>query len=143
MSRKPKHQAISSQLRAEIASGRFGPNDRLPSETQLVATFGVSRPTAARALRDLQAEGLIERRAGSGTYLRTGAAEVAATRQLGLLVPGLETTEIFGLICGELASRAGRTITACFGAAPPVRTRTPTPARNTPRRFAGISLTTK
>jgi LacI family transcriptional regulator len=104
MSRKPKHQAISSQLRAEIAAGRFGLNDRLPSETQLVATFGVSRPTAARALRDLQAEGLIERRAGSGTYLRTGAAEVAAIRQLGLLVPGLETTEIFGSICGELAS---------------------------------------
>jgi hypothetical protein len=30
----------------------------------------------------------------------------AATRVLGLLVPGLETTEIFGLICGELASLA-------------------------------------
>ena len=70
--------------------------------------FGVSRPTVGRALLDLQNEGLIERRAGSGTYVKSGAPAQAAasTRQLGLLIPGLDTTEIFQLICGELASLA-------------------------------------
>lgn len=81
---------------------------RLPSEPQLVKQFGVSRPTVARAFQDLQNEGLIERRAGSGTYVRSSAPEAvaASTRQLGLLIPGLGNTEIFELICGELASLA-------------------------------------
>ena len=108
MAQPPKHLRISRQLRADIAAGRHGANKRLPSEPQLVKQFGVSRPTVARALQDLQAEGLIERRAGSGTYVRVGAPSLAAssTRQLGLLIPGLGTTEIFGAICGELAGLA-------------------------------------
>ena len=64
-----KHDAISQALRAEIAEGKYGRSGKLPSEAQLVERFGVSRPTIARALRDLQAEGLIERRAGSGAYI--------------------------------------------------------------------------
>ena len=106
MAQQHKHRGISRQLRADIAAGRYGMNQRLPSEPQLVKQFGVSRPTVARALLDLQAEGLVERRAGSGTYVRPARPTSGATRQLGLLIPGLETTEIFGLICGELASVA-------------------------------------
>ncbi len=108
MAQKPKHQEISRQLRADIAAGRYGADKRLPSEPQLVKKFGVSRPTVGRALQDLQAEGLIERRAGSGTYVRKAADATApvTTRLLGLLIPGLGTTEIFEVICGELASLA-------------------------------------
>ena len=104
----PKHRDISRQLRADIAAGRYAAGARLPSEPQLVKRFGVSRPTVGRALLDLQNEGLIERRAGSGTYVKGNAPVQAAssTRQLGLLIPGLDTTEIFQLICGELASLA-------------------------------------
>ncbi len=101
----PKHRDISRQLLAEILAGKYQATDRLPSEAQLVKRFGVSRPTAARALRDLQDEGLIERRAGSGTYLRE-QAKPASLRQLGLLVPERGTTEIFEQICGELSSLA-------------------------------------
>lgn len=106
MLQTPKHREISRLLRAEIAAGRYGADKRLPSEPQLARKFGVSRPTIARALLDLQNDGLIERRAGSGTFVRATAPAAAVTRQLGLLIPGLETTEIFGLICGELASLA-------------------------------------
>jgi LacI family transcriptional regulator len=104
----PKHREVSRQLRADIAAGRYGVGARLPSEPQLVKQFGVSRPTIGRALLDLQREGLIERRAGSGTYVCASGPESAATaaRQLGLLIPGLGTTEIFDLTCGELASLA-------------------------------------
>jgi LacI family transcriptional regulator len=67
----------------------------------------VSRPTVARALLDLANEGLIERRAGSGTYVRAVApGAVAAGRHFGLLIPGLGNTEIFELICGELGCLA-------------------------------------
>jgi LacI family transcriptional regulator len=108
MAELSKHQKVSRQLRHDIAAGRYAGGARLPSEPQLVKQFGVSRPTVGRALRDLENEGLIERRAGSGTYVRGGgaAAAAASTRQLGLLIPGLGNTEIFELICGELASLA-------------------------------------
>lgn len=110
MSSAPKHRAISRQLATEIAAGKHPSGARLPSEAQLVKRFRVSRPTVGRALRDLQEQGLIERRAGSGTYVRTGGEAAHATRsafpQLGLIVPSLRHTEIFESICGELASLA-------------------------------------
>jgi DNA-binding LacI/PurR family transcriptional regulator len=101
-----KHREISRQLLAEIASGKYVAGGKLPSEPQLVQRFRVSRPTVARALRDLEEEGLIERRAGSGTYVRQHAPNAPTTRQLGLLITGLGSIEIFALICGELASLA-------------------------------------
>ena len=44
--------------------------DMLPSENQLAATFGVSRMTARKALVELEAEGLVERIRGKGTYVK-------------------------------------------------------------------------
>ena len=106
MSTKSKHSEISRHLETEIASGKYGDGSRLPSEVQLVKQFNVSRPTVARALRDLEAKDLIERRAGSGTYVRSNRERTTASRILGLLVPGLANTEIFQIICGEIASLA-------------------------------------
>lgn len=108
MGRQAKHLELSRQLRSEITEGRYPAGTRLPSEPQLVERFGVSRPTVARALLDLQKEGLIDRRAGSGTWIRERSAgqALSSTRQFGLLIPGLGNTEIFELICGELASLA-------------------------------------
>ncbi len=82
----------------------------MPSESQLVRRFGVSRPTVARALRVLEEQGLCERRAGSGTFAKLGGKHqpglAAATGLLALLIPDLGNTEIFQLICGEIASLA-------------------------------------
>lgn len=102
----PRFPEIARQLRDEVLAGRYGAEGRMPSEAQLVSRFGVSRPTVARALRVLSDEGLVERRAGSGSFVRQGAKSGAATKLLALLVPGLGNTEIFQLICGELASLA-------------------------------------
>ena len=98
---------IARQLREEVLSGRYGAEGRMPSEAQLVRRFGVSRPTVARALRVLADEGLLERRAGSGSFVRQGVKSSGATSKLlALLVSGLGNTEIFQLICGEIASLA-------------------------------------
>ena len=107
-SERHKHLEISRYLLAEIAAGKYSTTGRLPSETHLVKQFKVSRPTVARALRDLTASGIIERRAGSGSFLKDKSGAQATTRQIGLLIPGLGTTEIFEIICGELASLARR-----------------------------------
>jgi LacI family transcriptional regulator len=108
MPSEPKHQQVSQELLADIVAGRYAPAGRLPSEAQLVKRFNVSRPTVSRALRDLQDQGLIERRVGSGTFVRsaTSAGPTEGRRELGLMIPGLGTTEIFELICGELAALA-------------------------------------
>ena len=103
---EPKHGQITRELLAELAAGKYAATSRLPSEAQLVERFGVSRPTVARALRDLQDRGLIERRVGSGSFVRDSALPDVAARQFGLLIPGLGTTVIFEAICGELAGLA-------------------------------------
>jgi len=100
-----KHREIYRALLREILDGRYDAIQRLPSEAQLVRQFGVSRPTAARALRDLQSEGVIERRVGSGSFL-TGVqpSTTEASRHLGVLLPALEVSEILDFVCQELAS---------------------------------------
>jgi DNA-binding LacI/PurR family transcriptional regulator len=100
-----KHHEIYRTLLREILDGQYDALQRLPSEAQLVRRFGVSRPTAARALRDLQSEGVIERRAGSGSYLKGGQPPTAqASRHLGVLLPALEVSEVLDFVCQELAS---------------------------------------
>lgn len=101
-----KHEKISQELRAEIAAGKYGGDGQLPSEAQLVQRYSVSRPTVARALRDLQAEGLIVRRAGSGTFVSPHSDEASGAQVLGLLVPERCHTEVFEVICGELGALA-------------------------------------
>ncbi len=96
-----KHEHIRRTLTEAIASGTYEPGQRLPSESALVATFGASRPTVNRALRDLQVSGLIDRRAGSGSYVRADAAARGYT--FGLLIPELGHTEIFEPICRGMA----------------------------------------
>jgi GntR family transcriptional regulator, arabinose operon transcriptional repressor len=96
-----KHEKIRQTLADAIASGQYEPGQRLPSESELVKTFGASRPTVIRALRELQLSGIIERRAGSGSYVRADAAARGYT--FGLLIPELGRTEIFEPMCRGMA----------------------------------------
>jgi GntR family transcriptional regulator len=65
----PLHEQISSGLREEIASGRLPPDAQLPSEHELGQQYGVSRVTVRRALQTLEADGLIYRRPGLGSFV--------------------------------------------------------------------------
>lgn len=65
----PLHEQISSWLRDRIESGELPPEAQLPSEHDLCRSFGVSRVTARRALQTLEADGLIFRRQGLGTFV--------------------------------------------------------------------------
>lgn len=102
-----KHAHVFAILRREIESGRWKPGEKLASEAQLVRRFDLSRITVGRALRDLQGVGLVERRAGSGTFVRR--AHRAGALSFGLLIPDLGETEIFEPICqGMMASPLAR-----------------------------------
>src|SRR5574338_659549 len=89
-----KHRSIFEELQKQIAAGKFADGKRLPSEVELSKRFGVSRPTAARALRDLQNMGIIRRRVGSGSFLNSSSAKVRHLEfhTFGFLVPGLGNT---------------------------------------------------
>ena len=59
---------VKKHLKEGLAAGRWTPGELMPSETELVAEFGVSRMTVTRALRELQSEGLVDRSQGVGTF---------------------------------------------------------------------------
>lgn len=70
----PLYHVIRRVLRDGIQSGRFKPGAALPTEDELAREYRVSRVTVRRALRDLASDGLIERRQGSGTFVRNRPA---------------------------------------------------------------------
>jgi GntR family transcriptional regulator len=65
----PLHFQLRELLREEIASGRWSPGDRLLSEPDICKHFDVSRTTLRQALASLEAEGLIRRDKGRGTFV--------------------------------------------------------------------------
>lgn len=64
---------VVAQLRAAMSDGRLAPGERLPSTRGLAAALGVSRTVVTGAYTQLFAEGWIEGRHGSGTYVAGGA----------------------------------------------------------------------
>jgi GntR family transcriptional regulator len=67
--RIPLYYQLENLLREKINSGAFSPGDRLPTESDLIRQYGVSRITVRQALTALAEEGLIERRQGRGTFV--------------------------------------------------------------------------
>lgn len=63
------HQ-IRQALQADIASGVYGPGQKLPSEHQLAQRFGVNRHTVRRALEELARNGSIRVEQGRGSFVR-------------------------------------------------------------------------
>jgi len=102
MFRKPKYQQVFDAIKEAILARRYEPGQKLPSEAQLLNEFGTSRITVIRALRELQQRGLVQRRAGSGTYV-TESDSAGGSLLFGLLIPNLGETEIFGPICQGMA----------------------------------------
>lgn len=92
----PKFKVILDALRESVISGEYREGARLPSEADLVRRFGVSRMTIVKAFKELQQQGLVVRRPGSGTFVAPNGQE---SRLFGLLIPELGQTEIFEPIC--------------------------------------------
>ena len=79
---KPVHVSIRDDLRMRITVGEWAAGDRLPSETDLAARYGVARMTVRQAIGALAGEGVVVRRQGLGTF----AAERLPTRRVGALL---------------------------------------------------------
>jgi DNA-binding LacI/PurR family transcriptional regulator len=107
----PRYQNIREQIRRDIETKRYAYGERLPSDSELAQRFSVSRLTVIRALRELESDALVRRRAGSGTFVR--APEETATGKdtlaFGLLMPDLGDGEIFEPVARAIA-RAGESM---------------------------------
>lgn len=84
-----------------ILSGQYTAGERLPSDNRLVDRFETSRPTVAKAMRQLEDEGYIERRVGSGSFVKFNPRSKPSL--IGLLTPEVGDAEIFGPLCNEIA----------------------------------------
>lgn len=78
--RRSRGERLADALASLIRSGDLLPDSRLPSERALGAALGMSRGTVASALEQLADAGLVERRHGSGTYVRPTSAEPIFSR---------------------------------------------------------------
>ncbi len=67
----PLYRQLAADLTLRIQSGQFRGGERLPSEPELAALHHIGRPTVRQATDLLVRKGLVERRRGSGTYVRT------------------------------------------------------------------------
>lgn len=64
-----RYQHVAGDVRDGIASGRYPPGARLPSEADLCRAHGVSRGTVVKAIEQLVAEGAVTRRQGLGSFV--------------------------------------------------------------------------
>ncbi len=82
MPRAPIWKAISDTLLAEIGEGHYRPGDRLPTEAQLAARFGVNRHTVRHALAGLIESGLLHARRGSGVFVASAPQTYPLSRRV-------------------------------------------------------------
>jgi GntR family transcriptional repressor for pyruvate dehydrogenase complex len=69
--RKPKlSERVVTALRSQVLGGEIAPGQKLPTESQLTETFGVSRTVIREAMATLAADGLVEARQGAGVFVR-------------------------------------------------------------------------
>lgn len=70
-------QRILNDIRSKIISGEWAPGHRIPFEHELTEQYGCSRMTVSKALSQLAASGLIERRRRSGSFVRQPRGQAA------------------------------------------------------------------
>lgn len=115
---QPRYREILARLNAEIAEGRFAVGDRFPTEQALCDRFGASRQTVRAALHHLQADGLIQRRQGSGSVVAAAVPQPRFDSSIGSLdelMQYAETTWLEVLSLDRIALPAD--LAAGFGSA--------------------------
>lgn len=80
-----KYVQLFERLKEEIAKGVYRGGEKIPGENELAEQYGMSRQTVRQALSMLEQELLIERRQGSGTYVRENAPRRKRSWNVGVI----------------------------------------------------------
>lgn len=100
-----KTQALSNHLAA--MARRMGPGTRLPTMAQLALDLGVSVMTLNRAFSELEAQGIVVRRQGSGTYVAEKLSQTATALVYDRDVFGPNASPFCALLLHEATRQAG------------------------------------
>ena len=82
MARTAIWKNITATLTHDIATGKYAPGDRLPTEAQLAARFGVNRHTVRRAISDMNEGGLTYSRRGAGVFVAQRPTDYAIGKRV-------------------------------------------------------------
>ncbi|GAA2113318.1 GntR family transcriptional regulator [Nocardioides bigeumensis] len=75
---EPPFEQVKQQITAQVASGALQPGDKLPTVRRLAADLGIAPNTVARSYRELEAEGVVDTRGRSGTFVSGNQVDRAA-----------------------------------------------------------------
>ena len=93
-----KYRKVLETLKGEILRGKYSSSSAFPSKAMLIRRFGISNLTAVKVVSKLKDEGLVRSCQGSGTFV----TKTASSRQIGLIVPGVASTDFFLPIMREI-----------------------------------------
>jgi len=88
------YQGIVEQIEGLLARGDIRPGDQLPAERALAEQFQVSRASVREALRSLELLGVVQTRAGGGTFVRQAKADDLARPLTSLITRGHTLTDV-------------------------------------------------
>src|SRR5579864_5404924 len=81
----PIYLQIANQVKYQVASGRLAPGDEIPPIRVLAHQLLVNPNTVARAYLELEREGVVQKRHGSGTYISDNGSPLARKERLKIL----------------------------------------------------------
>lgn len=85
----PLYYQLAERLREKISDKVYGPGEPIPSESELMKQYGISRGTVRQALQKLFQEGLIERYAGKGSFVAYPKIEQNAATEIGFFTQAM------------------------------------------------------
>jgi GntR family transcriptional regulator len=106
----PIYLQIVNQVKYLVASGRLAPGEELPPIRTLAETLVINPNTVARAYRELEAAGVVEKRKTAGTFVSDAGSPLARRERMKILTErvdallaearqmGIETHEVVGLL---------------------------------------------
>jgi GntR family transcriptional regulator len=95
----PIYLRIAEGLTRDIAAGRLGVGERLPPERAMAADLGVTVSTLRKALAVLSDRDLLERRQGSGNYVKQGDLRQGTYALFRLRRPAHGPADVFCAAC--------------------------------------------
>lgn len=90
----PIYQQIVDQIRHRIVSGQLRAGDEMPAIRSLAETLQVNPNTVARAYRELENEGLVEKRRTTGTFVAEQTMRQSLSQRRALLSPHVDNLVI-------------------------------------------------
>ncbi len=91
-----RYRAVQDAIRADILENHLQPGERLPSESELASTLGVSRNPIREAIKGLEAVGLVEVRAGLGVFIKAATLDdILANFAFSLIFDGQSVADLY------------------------------------------------